>query len=128
MTFSKTLTVHLDAIQNRDLETFTGTLAADGKLTIILPNGSFMNQFEEIVEFHRQWFADPDWSLILEEISRWQTEHVGSVVYRVIYNDLDPDGKPYHLRYLLNLTFIYQEGRWLLVHDQNTMLSDEEGS
>ena len=122
MSFDEVLKSHLDAVKNRDLETFSKTLATDDKLTIILPNGSTMRGINEIVDFHRNWFADNDWTLDLEPVHSWHSESAGCAMFNVTYNDLDSTGNPYQLFYLLTLVFIKQDGQWLLVHDQNTML------
>lgn len=125
MSFSATLQKHLTAVANRDLPTFTSTLATDGNLTLIMPNGTVMQGADAIIDFHRDWFSDPDWSLELEPINQWERENVGTAIYNVTYSDLDPDGNPYHLRYVLTLVFMKQSDEWLLVHDQNTMLPND---
>ena len=124
MTFTQTLTHHLEAIQNRDLNTFASTLSNSDDLTIILPNGSMIQGFDAVVDFHRNWFADDDWSMNLELVKQWQTSDMGTAIYKVAYHDLDPDGTPYQLAYLLTLIFANEGDEWRLVHDQNTMCSE----
>ena len=126
MSFDEALENHLNAVRNRDLETFSKTLATDDKLTIILPNGSIMRGVNEIVDFHRNWFTDNDWALDLEPVHSWHSESTGCAIFKVIYNDVDATGTPYQLFYLLSLVFINQDGQWLLVHDQNTLLPNSK--
>jgi hypothetical protein len=38
----------------------------------------------------------------------------------VRYDDIDPEGRPLQLNYHLSLLFVRTDGRWLLLHDQNT--------
>ncbi|MEM7030063.1 MAG: nuclear transport factor 2 family protein [Chloroflexota bacterium] len=122
MTFEDTLQEHLSAIENRDLEAFMSTIANDGTLTIILPNGTILDDYQKIIDFHKGWFDDPDWSLALTPIRQWQSDQVGMAIFNVIYHDLDAEGNPYQLAYILSLIFAKQGQGWLLVHDQNTML------
>lgn len=123
MSFDESLENHLNAVRNRDLEAFRDTLSGDDKITIILPNGSTLRGINEIVDFHRNWFADKDWTLDLEPVQSWHSENTGCAIFEVSYNDLDATGNPYQLFYLLSLVFINQDGQWLLIHDQNTMLT-----
>ncbi len=124
MSFEEALEIHLNAVKHKDLETFVKTLVSDGKLSIILPNGSTLSKLQEIIDFHKNWFADPDWSLDLKPVESWHTESTGAAIFNATYNDLDAKGKPYSLNYIVTLVFIKKDDQWLLVHDQNTMLAD----
>ncbi|MGN9838483.1 YybH family protein [Nonomuraea sp. H19] len=118
MEFSQALDAHLKAIEARDLDTFLETLHQDA--TLILPNGTLLRGKDAIAEFHASWFGDPDWSMRTETV---RTETAGDsafVVLSVVYDDLDPEGKPYQKTYYLTLYFARAGERWLLVHDQNT--------
>ena len=41
-------------------------------------------------------------------------------VHGVTYDDLDAEGRPYSMTYVLTLVFARVDGSWLLLHDQNT--------
>ena len=124
MTFSETLDMHINALINRDLETFQKTLVPDDRLSVILPNGSRLAGFNDIIHFHKTWFSDPDWSLELKLLSNWSNQRKGCATFQVNYADIDPTGKAYQLRYLLSLIFINENENWLLVLDQNTILPE----
>ncbi len=128
MTFEETLDKHLTAFKSRDLNSFKETLLSDGRLSIILLDGTLMTDFESIVAFHKEWFEDEDWKIYLREVQRLETENMCNVLFEVDYDDLDPDGIEYHLHYYLNLTFIRDSTTetWLLAFDQNTYISENE--
>ena len=129
MTFQETLDRHLTALQTRDLETFVSTLSAAGDLNLIFPNGIRLRTYDEVVDFHKDWFSDPDWSLHAELLSLHESAEMAMVLLLVTYDDVDEDGEPYQLTYYLNLIFALRDGQWLLVHDQNTLIEfeDEDG-
>jgi len=112
------LTAYLAAIAGRDLTAISGLLADD--VTLILPQGQLLAGAAELVTFHREWFADPDWSLAADLV-RFRTDDHGAVfVLNVVYLDKDRAGQPVSYTYFLSLTFQRVDGRWLLVLDQNT--------
>jgi uncharacterized protein (TIGR02246 family) len=118
MEFSEALTQHLRAIGDRDVDGYLDTVHQDA--TLILPNGTLLSGKDEIAKFHREWFADQDWSLKSETVRVSQTGDSAFALLAVVYDDLDPEGTPYRKTYHLTLVFARSGGRWLLVHDQNT--------
>lgn len=125
MRFQQTLERHLQAVQDRDLKTFLATIADDGSLTMILPNGSLLDSYEEIVELHEEWFADPDWQLTTELINKHASSEMASALLLVNYQDVDEAGGSVQFQYFLNLIFANRSGKWLLIHDQNTIIDME---
>jgi len=81
-----------------------------------------MNGYEEVTEFHRTWFADPEWTLKSELLHSIETDTMALALLLVDYDDLDPSGNPYHLQYYLSLSFMHVADQWLLIHDQNTLV------
>jgi len=128
MTFEDTLNKHITAFKSRDLNSFTETLLNDGRLSIILLDGTRMTDFDKIIAFHKDWFEDEDWKIYLREEQRIETDTMCSVLFEVDYDDLDPDGIEYHLHYYLTLTFIRDSktDAWLLAFDQNTYISEND--
>lgn len=128
MTFAETLDKHITAFKARAIDSFQETLLNDGRLSIILLDGTRMTDFEQIVAFHKEWFEDEDWKIYLREEQRIETEKMCSVLFEVDYDDLDPDGIEYHLHYYLNLIFVRDEAsnEWKLIFDQNTYISEND--
>ena len=126
-TFQQALQRHLTAIQAHDLDTFLDTIANDGTLTLILPDGSYLDDYEEIVELHKEWFADQQWKMTTELVATHESAEMASALSLVTYADVDEEGQPVELQYFLNLLFAKQGNKWVVVHDQNTItdLMDE---
>ena len=124
LTFKETLSKHLSAIDNRDIDGFLATIVKDERLVVIMPNGTLIKGYENVKNFHEDWFSDPDWSL--DTVSEVVCSDSATALLKVKYNDLDPDGNPYSMEYYLSLTFVLEGGQWLLALDQNTLLPKEE--
>ncbi|WP_248962643.1 YybH family protein [Sphaerisporangium perillae] len=118
MEFSQALAAHLKAIDARDLDGFLATVHPDA--SVILPSGTLLEGKDAIARFHTAWFDDPDWSLRAETVRVQTAGDSAFAVLSVVYDDLDPDGRPYQKTYYLTLLFTRDGERWLLVHDQNT--------
>ncbi|GAA4909566.1 ketosteroid isomerase-like protein [Stackebrandtia albiflava] len=119
MDFSSAAAAHLIAVTGRDLPGLLKTVDPD--VTVIMPDGTLLSGKDAVGEFHEEWFSDPDWSMEVTELSRRSDDHTGVLIYDVEYHDLDPDGEPYELSYLLTMVFRRTGDEWLLFHDQNTL-------
>ncbi len=119
MTFRETLDRHLLAISERDLAGLIETLPRD-ELTLVTFDGRLVRTASEFIEMHRGWFAETTWTLDAEIVSLIETPEIGVVVLRLDYRD-NPPGRP-ALRQssYLSLIFARQDGRWVMVQDQNT--------
>ena len=121
-TFQETLSTHLAAMQAHDFAAFLATLTSAPELSLIMPNGRFTGGRAEAVATLEQWFADPDWRIAFETVRTLETAELAMALLHATYDDLDPSGQPYQLRYYLQLLFARQDGQWRLVHDQNTLI------
>ncbi|MEV6597702.1 nuclear transport factor 2 family protein [Actinoplanes sp. NPDC051346] len=121
MQFAEAVDHHLATIAGRDLEAFLATV--HDEVALVAPDGRMVAGREEVAAFHRGWFADPDWTWRLEPMRLTQAGDTGLATYAVSYDDLDADGRPYAMSYVLTLVFARVGGTWLLVHDQNTLSS-----
>ena len=122
MSFQQTLERHLQAVQDHDIDSFLDTIAADGSLTMILPNGNLLDSYDEIVDLHQEWFADKEWQMSTELVTKHESSEMASALLLVNYEDVDEDGSPVQFQYFLNLIFARRNGKWLVVHDQNTII------
>lgn len=126
LTFQQALQRHLTAVQERDLATFRETIASDGSLALILPNGTYLDEYQEIIEMHQEWFADPEWRMSVELVNQRETPVMASALCLVTYDDVDEAGAAVQFQYFLNLIFAKQGNQWLLVHDQNTIIDAQD--
>lgn len=121
MTFEETVKVHLKAVENRDFETLVSTMPAEGGETVlILPHGSINRSRDHFVEGHKSWFADQSWKQECEIINLIESAEMG--VATVKYSYTEGDNEPWQA--LLGLVFQKIDGRWVLVHDQNTLIKE----
>ncbi|GGS46297.1 MULTISPECIES: nuclear transport factor 2 family protein [Actinokineospora] len=111
---------HLTAIVERDLAAYSATLHPD--VTVVVPSGRVMTGAAEVAAFHAEWFAETAWTY--RTVTRHSvTTAVSAVrVVEVTYVD-HPGAEP--SRFVMGLTFTRQDSRWLLIHDQCTVLRSE---
>ncbi|MCF6409793.1 YybH family protein [Pseudalkalibacillus salsuginis] len=123
MNYQSVIKKHLKAIQQKDLASFSRTLSKIVDVSVVMPNGHFVEGYEKVIDFHKDWFQDPDWTfqytMVREEISR----DMGYSVVKVNYDDRDQNGEPYNKQYYLTLVFRKMTDSWYLVHDQNTFMN-----
>lgn len=124
MEFSSALDTYFEALRERDLDALANLLAESDELTVILPNGLQMRGYDEVSEFHRTWFGDPEWQMNVELLHIIETDAMAQSLHMVEYDDLDASGTPYHLHYFLSLTFLQVQGQWRLIHDQCTLVHE----
>lgn len=113
--FEATLQSHLDAVTNRDLDAYIGTITTGGDLTIIFPGGEIIRTRDEAIAFHTEWFAAPGWTMTFEVDRIVESHHMAVASLRATYTD----GAGPRVNWL-TLVFEEQDGEWRLVFDQNT--------
>jgi uncharacterized protein (TIGR02246 family) len=119
MEFAEVVDLHLAAIAQRELDGYLATVHDD--VALITPTGKLLAGRDEVAAFHQDWFNDPDWRWELAVLRLTVVGDTGVAVLSVDYHDLDSDGVPYSMSYVLSLVFIRSAGDWLLLHDQNTL-------
>ncbi|MFD0782966.1 YybH family protein [Micromonospora azadirachtae] len=116
--FEAAVAAHLRAIVQRDLPGYAATLAP--RVQLVLPDASVVSGKDAVVEVNREFFADRTWRLEATEMSRGLGDRAGTVVYQFTFIYSLPDGSSLRGTSVVGLTFVWQRGRWLLLHDQNT--------
>ncbi len=109
---------HLQTITARDLDGYVATL--HDEVVLVLPTGTTLAGKAAVAGFHREFFADTDWTQELTEKAMTLGEHTASALYEADYTDVDAAGAPVHQRFLLGLVFTRAGDEWLLLHDQCT--------
>ena len=120
MSFRQTLDRHLQAIQERDLETLMSTVAQD-QILLITPQGEVVLSPDEFARRHREWFESPSWILDVSPVRVVESPALGSATLLLDYWD-SPSDTPQ--RSLLTLIFALRDGAWVMVHDQNTRIQN----
>ena len=119
--FRKLLDKHLEAITNKNVDVFLDTVSKEN-ITLIMPNGNLINDYEGFSNLHKAWFEDEDWSIDYKLVEVKENEKLSSALLNIDYHDVDENNDPTHLNYYLYLLFENVDGKWLLVHDQNTII------
>jgi ketosteroid isomerase-like protein len=116
-TFRRALDQHLDAIQNKDLVRFAGTLGEN--VTVVDGAGTIVQGTDRVLRSHAAWFAAVDpWEFAYELLYLRDLGTAGLALIDVTYRS-NPDAVP--SRFLLSLIFTREsDGTWKFVYDQNT--------
>ena len=117
--FESQLRGHLGAVVSRDLDLLVSTLDQD--VVVIFPNGSMLKGKQEVADFHREWFADPEWTFEPEIIRIDFGASRASALVRYTYRD-NAEAAPRST--FLSLQFRRRGDEWLLFHDQNTRIAE----
>jgi uncharacterized protein (TIGR02246 family) len=112
---------HLAAIADRDLAAYAATVHDD--VLVVLPTGARLDGRAAVLDFHRDFFADPDWSQEMVEVRFVATDDTISTLHEATYRDIDGAGEPVLKRFLVGLVFTQKDTEWLLLHDQCTPLA-----
>jgi ketosteroid isomerase-like protein len=123
--FRAALDVHLAAIAAKDLDAFKPTITAGDELYVIFPNGAAIETTDGVIEFHSEWFQDANWRMDPEIVKIIEGEDMSVALLKYDYRDT-PDGAP-RSSWLI-LVFKLEDGKWRLVHDQNTRINPTETS
>ena len=121
MDFRKIVQEHLDVVIKKDIVTFQKYLSPTHEPLVILPSGDILQGYDAVLQFHKDWFADGDWSMKAEIVDGVHIGNMGYGLVDVTYNDLDENAKPYEMKYLLSMVFVSIGDRWILLRDQNTL-------
>jgi len=119
--FENAVHAHLKAIAERDLAAFAEFLHPAHNCILIFPNGKLIEGYDDIINFHSEWFKDPDWHSDVQIVDIFDIGDIGYALLDTVYHDLDKDGKPYELKHFFSLLFRKVDGKWILIRDQNTL-------
>lgn len=115
--FTKALTVHLNAVSQRDLTTLAATLSPKGDMHLILPQSKMINSAEGFMDYHREWFKSDGWTLDNEIVYTNVGEDMGFAIVEAVYRELERDGKPYFNRMHVSYDLKQMDGKWYVVKD-----------
>lgn len=120
--FDAALDRHLAAIADRDLEAFKASVTDNPTLYTVVQKGHAFTTPAETIALHEDWFKRDDWSWKGEVVHKIVGEDVSVALIKYDYQD-SPDAKP--VSTWLTFVFRIEDGEWRLVHDQNTLISEE---
>ncbi len=108
---------HLDAVSNRDLVTLESTLSPDGNMQLILPASETSNTVAEFMDYHKAWFAMPNWTFETKILNTEVGETFGMAITQVIYREPLREGKPYFNRMVVSYDLKKIGGQWYVIKD-----------
>lgn len=121
--FQSALDAHLKAIVDKDFESYKTTVTKTEDLHLVFPDGSVLASTGEVLAFHEEWFRNPDWRFLPDDIKVMEGETLAAAFLKYAYLER-PDGEPRQA--WLVLLFRLEDGEWRLVHDQNTRIPAQE--
>lgn len=114
--FDRAVQTYVDATEGRDAVAFNALL--DDDVTIIFANGGVLYGQEQSARFIVDFFADPGWDQSFREITRTvESCRTGFVLFDSVYS-VPAEERVSPL--VIGLTFTYERGRWLLLHNQDS--------
>lgn len=103
----------------RDLDTL-GTLLHE-QITVVLADGTIVLGRDAAIEALTPFFQDPRWTQTFDEVTRVVNGcRSGFILFDSVLSF--PSGFTQHT--LIGLTFTFDHGRWLILHDQLTLLPE----
>lgn len=120
--FQAALERHLGAIERRDIDAFRASVTDGETLLTIVQDGRAFTTPAETIAIHDEWFKRDGWSWKGDIVRTIVGKDVAAAVIRYVYRDT-PDAEP--ISTWLTFVFRLENGEWRLVHDQNTLISEE---
>ena len=117
LAFTKTLQKHLDAVTNRDLKSLESTLPYNGTIFLILPGTEITTTVTEFMDYHKAWFAVPDWTFETKILEIEVGDTMGMAITEIIYREPDRDGAPYFNRMIVSYDLQKVDGSWYIIKD-----------
>jgi hypothetical protein len=124
--FSDTLDEHLAAIRARDLHRLAATVSTRG-VGLVTAQGQVSTDPGRFLALHADWFRATTWSIATRLLHAHVGMDVATCLLALEYRDEPPDGVPVREHSVLGLTFAVEDGRWVLVQDQNTPCRRHDG-
>jgi ketosteroid isomerase-like protein len=117
--FADALAEHLAAIQDRDLPRLAATVSSRA-VALVTAEGAVSTSPTRFHALHADWFRSKTWSLDTRVLHTHVGHDVASCLFELDYRDRKPDGTAIRARSILGLVFGLEDGRWVLIQDQNT--------
>jgi len=115
--FIATMKKHLDAVTNRDLITLRSTLSPNGEMQLILPQTEIMKSVDAFMDYHKEWFAAPEWTFETEIKSTNIKADLGMAIVEIVYREPMRDGQPYFNRMTVSYVLEKISGKWYVIKD-----------
>lgn len=123
--FQQSIERLLKSLEDKDFKTLKSFIPEEASIAAIMVDGTVLEDSDEYLEFHKEWFEDGEWRLTHDIVFMEETSELSYVVAESEYFDNDEDGS-YSLVLLTTCVMRKVEGRWLLTLFQQTEASSDE--
>lgn len=116
-TFISTMKKHLNAVSQRDLDALRSTLSPTGEMQLILPQTEIINTVEAFMNYHKEWFAAPNWTFETKILNTKIYSDFGMAIVEIVYKEPLRDGKPYFNRMIVSYNLEKHNHHWYVIKD-----------
>ncbi|MBB5787053.1 YybH family protein [Jiangella mangrovi] len=114
--FDRAVDAYVQTTYDRDAEGFAAVLHED--VTAIFATGDVLYGKDQTMGFIERFFAVPDWTQTFDELTREVRGcSTGFVLFDSVYTP-SPGAHPEPL--VIGVTFVFERGRWLALHNQDS--------
>lgn len=114
--FDRAVDAYVRTTHERDADGFAAVLHED--VTAIFATGDVLYGKDQTMGFIERFFAAPDWTQTFDELTRGVRGcSTGFVLFDSVYTPA-PDAAPEPL--VIGVTFVFERGRWLALHNQDS--------
>lgn len=114
--FDRAVDAYVQTTHDRDADGFAAVLHED--VTAIFATGDVLYGKAQTMDFIERFFAVPDWTQTFDELTREVRGcSTGFVLFDSVYTP-SPDAAPEPL--VIGVTFVFERGRWLALHNQDS--------
>lgn len=117
--FDEAIRQHLECISNRDINAFRDHMTQSDTMYTIVQNGYAFKTPSEIIAIHEEWFKDLKWVWEGEVVHTIEGEDMGMTLIKYDYRAKEED---IPVSTFLVYVWKIEDGKWRIVHDQNTSL------
>ncbi len=107
----------MDAVTNRDLVSLKETMAPNGQMQLILPKTEIIDGVEGFMEYHKEWFKDPDWTFETKILNIEIGQDVGMAITEIVYRVPNRKPEAYFNRMIVSYDLMKIDGNWYIIKD-----------
>ncbi|MCB0464723.1 MAG: nuclear transport factor 2 family protein [Aequorivita sp.] len=108
---------HLNAVTNRDLEALKQTMSPNGEMQLILPGSEIIDGVDGFMKYHKDWFAEPDWTFETKILNTEAGENLGMAITEIVYREPNRKPEPYFNRMIVSYDLKKIDGNWYIIKD-----------
>lgn len=112
-----TLTKHLNAVSNKDLNILKSTLSPNGNMELIQPGLETIYTVDGFMKFHEDFFNVPNWTFKTKILSIHAGNKIAAATTEILYEEPERNGQPYFNRLTVSYTLEKLNGQWFVIKD-----------